>query len=102
MARHYARSGRAPAHRRWRGPSGEIDLVLREGPRVVFVEVKASRSFDAAIAHLGPRQARRIRRSAAAFCEGEPAGVLTEMRFDLALVNRHGAVRVIENAFGHD
>ena len=30
-----------------------------------------------------------------------PKGSLTEVRFDVALVNGRGEVHVIENAFGH-
>ncbi len=99
VARHYARSGRAIEARRWRGPGGEIDMIVREGERLVFVEVKASRSFDAAISHLTRRQMDRICRSAEAYCGDTPGGLLTEMRFDLALVDGRGAVRVVENAF---
>ena len=99
VARHYARDGRAIEARRWRGPGGEIDMIVREGARLVFVEVKASRSFDAAIAHLTRRQIERICRSAEAYCGDAPEGLLTEMRFDLALVDGRGAVRVVENAF---
>lgn len=99
VARHYARSGRAVVARRWQGPGGEIDLIVREGARLVFVEVKASRSFEAATAQLGRRQMDRICRSAEAYCGEMPDGALTEMRFDLALVDGQGEVRVIENAF---
>jgi putative endonuclease len=99
VARHYARKGRVIEARRWRGPGGEIDLIAREGARLVFVEVKASRSFDAAVARLTRRQIARIRRSAEAYCGEAPEGLLTEMRFDLALVDGRGAVHVMENAF---
>jgi putative endonuclease len=102
VARHYRRSGRSIAAERWRGTAGEIDLVAREGARVVFVEVKAAASFEAAALRLGRRQMDRLCAAAEEFVAGEPAGLLTEMRFDLALVNRAGEVRVIENAFGSD
>jgi putative endonuclease len=87
---------------RWRGAAGEIDLVVREGARVVFVEVKAARSFDSAAQRLGRRQMDRLCAAAEEFVGQEPAGLLTEMRFDLALVDGSGRVRVIENAFGID
>ena len=44
VARHYEERGALIAHRRWRGPFGEIDLIAREGARVVIVEVKVSRA----------------------------------------------------------
>jgi putative endonuclease len=99
VARLYADTGRAIAASRWRGPAGEIDLIAREGARVVFVEVKQSRTHDEAACHLTARQMGRIAASAAVFLSGEPRGQDTEVRFDVALVDGGGAIRVIENAF---
>lgn len=102
VARHYEARGAAVAARRWRSPFGEVDLIVREGARVVVVEVKKARSLEAAAQRLGRRQMDRLAAAAQAFCAGEPAGSLTELRFDLALVDGRGRVRVIENAFGED
>jgi len=99
VARHYAARGATLAARRWRGQGGEIDLILREGARVVFVEVKASRSFARAAERITPRQARRIMAAAQEFLEGEPGGQLTDIRFDVALVDGVGRVEIVENAF---
>ena len=99
VASDYARRGHRIAARRWRGSGGEIDLVMRDGAQVVFVEVKTSRSFARAATHLTRRQMDRICASASEFVAGEPGGQLTDMRFDLALVDGRGACRVIENAF---
>ena len=102
VASDYARRGFAKVCERWRGEGGEIDLILRDGTGLVFVEVKKSRSFEAAAARLGPRQIARLMRSAEAFAGTQPDGSLTEMRFDVALVDGYGVVRIIENAFaGH-
>lgn len=98
VARHYAQGGHRITHRRWRGPGGEIDLIARDGSTLCFVEVKKSRDFGAAAARVTPRQKARICASAEAFLAGEPAGALTDMRIDVALVNARGEVRVIENA----
>lgn len=100
VARDYARRGRPVAQRRWRGPGGEIDLIAHEGDCVVFIEVKKSSSFERAAASLGRRQMDRICASAAAYLDNEPRGQLTDVRFDLAMVDGQGAVRIIENAFG--
>lgn len=100
VARVYDSGGQAVAHRRWRAASGEIDLIARNGDQVVFIEVKKSRSFGEAAARLGRRQMDRICAAATEFLAGEPLGQLTDVRFDLALVDGHGAVQVIENAFG--
>ncbi|WP_101067662.1 YraN family protein [Roseovarius salinarum] len=97
----FAARGAASLARRWRGRGGEIDLVLREGDTIVFVEVKRARTTDQAIAHLRPAQMRRIHAAAAEYIGTLPAGQLTPVRFDLAAVDGAGHVEIIENAFGH-
>ena len=95
---HYARSGHETVARRWRCAAGEIDLIVRDGETLVFVEVKRAKSFETAAARLGARQFDRIYRAASAFLSGEPRGQDTDTRFDVALVDGSGALRVIENA----
>ena len=97
VARHYDLAGRAICARRWRGLSGEIDLIAQDGETVVFVEVKQSRTHDEAAWHLTERQFRRIYDAAAEFLSGEPAGQATDVRFDLALVDGQGRIDVREN-----
>ena len=99
VATDYATRDHVVAARRWRGQAGEIDLIAREGDTVVFVEVKKSRNFATAAARLGGRQMERIVASATEFLAGEPRGQLTDVRFDLAIVNGFGDLKVIENAF---
>lgn len=98
VGRHYENRGLRIAARRWRGPGGEIDLILRDGAEVIFVEVKKGRDFAAAAARISQRQIRRIMASAAAFLGGEPAGQLTQARFDVALVDAAGRLEIVENA----
>ena len=101
VARHYENHGYTVAERRWRGPGGEIDLILRGPDELVFVEVKHS-SRGAAALRITPRQMERIYASAGQYLENEPQGQLTPVRFDAALVDGTGAVEIIENAFGLD
>ena len=100
VARDYARRGLVEVRRRYRARQGEIDLVMRDGAALVFVEVKKSTDFARAAESLSARQMARIHGAAEEFLAGEPAGLLTEARFDVALVDSRGAVRIIENAFG--
>ncbi|GLT11815.1 YraN family protein [Sulfitobacter porphyrae] len=101
IAQDYERRGFALARRRWRGKGGEIDLILRDGDGLIFVEVKQARDFDRAAQSLSARQMQRIFLAAEEFLGSEPAGTLTETRFDVALVDAQGQTRIIENAFGH-
>lgn len=102
VARAYADRGATIAARRLRTPHGEIDLLVREGARVVAVEVKRARTLDEAAHRLTRRQMDRLLAALAHACEAEPGGSLTEQRLDLALVDAQGRVRVVENAFGVD
>ena len=102
VAREYQRRGYLLAARRWRGSGGELDLIFRGRDGLVFVEVKAAPTFDAAIARILPRQIARICAAAEEYLAGEPAGSLTEIRFDAALVDAGGRLRIVEAAFGPD
>ena len=100
VARDYTGRAHAVAAKRWRGLGGEIDLVMRNGLQVVFVEVKKSASFARAATRLSQKQMHRLVAAGSEFRANEPNGQLTEVRFDLAIVNGQGQVQVIKNAFG--
>lgn len=102
VARDYIRRGFTLARERWRGKRGEIDLIMRHGLDLVFVEVKKSTSFEQAALRITRRQIDRICGSAEEFLASEPNGSLTNLRFDVALVDQTGQLRIVENAFGHD
>lgn len=98
VARRYLRAGYSFAAHRFRAGRGEIDLVMRKGVEVIFIEVKKSASHERAAAALGSRQIARMFETATQFVAGEPGGQNTEMRFDVALVDAQGHVEVLENA----
>ena len=81
---------------------GEIDLILRDGDVVVFVEVKARKAGEgAAVEAVTADKRRRLGRAAALWLtkHGVPAG---GCRFDLVTVEGPGddaRVRHLENAF---
>ena len=99
VARHYETHGIPITTRNWRGSGGEIDLIGRRGDEVIFVEVKASKTHDLAASHVSSAQIARIFRTVDEYLAGEPRGLLTDVRIDLALVDGQGRVEVIENAF---
>ena len=99
VAQLYDRSGRAVCARRWRGSAGEIDLIARDGAEVIFIEVKQSKTHAQAAEHLTARQMARIYGAASEFLVGEPAGQMTDVRFDVALVDAVGRIEVLENAY---
>ena len=98
IARIYERRGLRVIARRWRGKAGEIDLVLSDGARIAFVEVKTARDFARAAESLRPGQMRRLISAAEEFLGTQPAGQLTECSFDLGLVDGRGACEILENA----
>lgn len=98
VANLYLAKGRTIAATNWRGKGGEIDIIAREGDCVVFIEVKKADSHDLAAQRLGQGQIARLYQAAAEFLSGEPAGELTESRFDVALVDAMGRIEILENA----
>jgi putative endonuclease len=99
VAQLYDRSGRMVCARRWRGAAGEIDLIARDGAEVIFIEVKQSKTHAQAAEHLTSRQMARLYNTASEFLAGEPAGQMTAVRFDLALVDAVGRIEILENAY---
>ena len=100
MSREYESRGYVLRETRWRGEGGEIDLIFSTGEEIVFVEVKASDSFESAVAHLGPRQVARIMSAASEYLGETPMGQATPVRFDVALVDGRGQVEILEAAIG--
>jgi len=72
--RHLLRTGMTLLDRNWRCPQGEIDLVLRDGDEVVFVEVKtrSSVAFGHPLEAITAAKLARLRRLAGAWCEAHP------------------------------
>ncbi len=91
--------GYAIAARRFKSPVGEIDIVARRGPELVFVEVKARARLDDAALSVTVRQQRRIVAAAQAWLADHPDDGLREIRFDVILVARNGRTQHIAAAF---
>lgn len=106
-ARHLRLKGYRILERNWRVAVGEIDLIVRRGGTLAFVEVKMRRSRDKGSPLEAVDERKRARIGAAAACylaRGLPKGVRT-CRFDVLAIgpemNLLGLLKVrhLENAF---
>jgi len=97
----YVAAGLRLLETRWRGKSGEIDLILADGDEIVFAEVKQARTHDAAIASLRPAQMRRLHAAGSEYLAHCPKGQLSDVRFDLAVVDGSGRCSILEGMFSH-
>ncbi|APX14003.1 hypothetical protein BWR18_18865 [Tateyamaria omphalii] len=99
VARAYRAAAYSLVAERWRGRRGEIDLVFSTVVGIVMVEVKASKTLSAAADHLTPAQVARLYATAEEYLATLPNGSLTDIRFDVALVDQAGRLNIHENAF---
>ncbi|MGY0505505.1 YraN family protein [Luteimonas sp. e5] len=79
------RQGLTPLARNVRYRDGELDLVMRDGDVLVFVEVRyrADAAFGGAAASIGAAKQRRLIRAAQRFLASEPALARLPARFDV-------------------
>lgn len=103
VARHYTDRGGTVLERRLRTPEGEIDLIVRQGDVLVFVEVKR-RAARLAESPVSGRQWQRLANAALHYMVGvqNETGVQPACRFDVALAGPDGRLRIIENARSFD
>lgn len=85
--------------RRWKSPVGEIDLIMKRGRLIAFIEVKARGKLDDAAEAVLVRQRRRIVSAAEAWLAAHPEYAGYDMRFDAVLVAPAKLPRHIESAF---
>lgn len=79
--------------------AGEVDLIVRRGSVVAFVEVKARADLARAAAAITPTQQGRIQRAAQAFLAGRGDLAGCSLRFDAVLVTPHALPRHICDAW---
>lgn len=77
--------------------AGEIDLIVRRGQRIAFVEVKRRGSMAEAEASISDRQRRRVRQAASLWIAKRPHLHKCEQGFDLVLCVPRAWPRHIEN-----
>ena len=95
-----ARQGLTLTCSNYRCRLGEIDLVIQDGPTIVFVEVRlrTNTSFGSAAESIGPRKRARIIAAARHYLAGKPE---RPCRFDVVLLDRLEPPRIewIRDAF---
>lgn len=82
--------------------AGEVDLIIRRGQVLAFVEVKARATLAQAADAITPRQRDRIRRAAQAFLAQRPDLAGHVLRFDAVLVAAGHFPRHIPDAWRMD
>ena len=78
--------GYRPVTRRARNAGGEIDLIVRRGSLIVFVEVKARRSEGEALDAIGYEAQRRIEAAGELWIAQQPDAANLNWRFDVVAV----------------
>ena len=102
--RHLRRRGLQPLARNYARRSGEIDLVMRHGETLVFVEVRyrGRGAWDDPLASVDSRKQARLARTAALYLAAHPEHRFRPARFDVvaATARYYGiACEWIPNAF---
>jgi len=85
--------------RRYRSVAGEIDIVARRGDAVCFVEVKARRTFQAAIDAVTARNKARIIKTAKIWLASHRGYESVTWRFDIIAILPHALPRHFLSAF---
>ncbi len=85
--------------RRYRTPLGEIDLVIRRGDLVAFVEVKARADLRAGVDSVSYASERRIRAAGETWLSRQPDGGQLSWRCDIVVVSSWRWPTHIEDAF---
>ena len=94
--------GYRPLARRYAQSGGEIDLVMKRGDTIAFVEVKARASLDMAATSLDEAKRRKIRRAARAWIARHPSRKALTFRVDAVFVAPGEWPRHQPNAFELD
>ena len=78
--------GFRPIARRYKTPLGEIDLIVKRGRQIAFVEVKARASRVDALESVGRQSERRIVDAADLWLAKHPAAAGFDVRYDMVVV----------------
>ncbi|MGV8841054.1 MAG: YraN family protein [Bauldia sp.] len=85
--------------RRWRTGAGEIDLVVKRGRVLAFVEVKARADLVAGLEAVTAGSRARIARAGAAWVSRYPAAGALDLRYDIVVIRPRKWPVHVPNAF---
>jgi putative endonuclease len=88
--------------RRYKTPVGEIDLIVRRGRQIAFVEVKLRDTADDGLLAVGAAGRRRIARAAEMWLAAHPVAVGLDLRFDVVVAAPRRWPRHLAGAFDAD
>jgi putative endonuclease len=91
--------GFRPLARRYKTPLGEIDLVMKRGRTIAFVEVKARPSRGEALESVGALSERRIVDAADLWLAKHPSANGLDLRYDMVLVTPWRLPKHLPDAF---
>ncbi|SFL84764.1 YraN family protein [Methylorubrum salsuginis] len=91
--------GYRPLARRYAAAGGEIDLIVRRGRTIAFVEVKARASLDAAAGAIDARKRTRMSRAARVWLARKNLPPDVTLRADAVFVAPRRWPRHLPNAF---
>jgi putative endonuclease len=94
----YRVRGFAILDRRFKAAGGEIDLVARKGPLLVFVEVKRRAGIDAALFAVTAKNRRRMEQAVKSWLARHPRLAQSDVRYDIAAV-AGWRVKIAESAW---
>lgn len=88
-AKHLERAGLIIMTRNYRCPKGEIDIIVRDGKTIVFVEVRLRTSNIRGYAEesIGLWKKQRLRSIATYFLLDQGYEIWPEIRFDIVAIN---------------
>ncbi|HET8553466.1 MAG TPA: YraN family protein [Rhodanobacteraceae bacterium] len=93
--RHLQKAGLAPVAHNYSTRFGELDLVMRDGDTLVFIEVRYRRNarFGGAVASVTARKRERLIRAASGFLAAHPQYADADCRFDVVTFEGDDAAR---------
>jgi putative endonuclease len=92
--------GYRPIAWRTKTPRGELDLIMRHGGSIVFVEVKTRTDIDTGLFSVTTYKAKRIVDAANMWIGRHTRHIDANYRFDILIVTAYHWPRHIKNAYG--